>query len=174
MSSFGFFHHIALRAISRSEDTVTLLAMCVYFICFALFAQTHYILPYNIYFFKSKRNCLQFIYNFLIRFFFLSSSQHRYSSGESFTSTVSSPIHSILHHGITKSSDLQNPKNPFERGTMIAVILPSLISNSKSEGQPSIVPSQTLTTSFSLSSQVLKRSIYISSLKIIRASARLF
>jgi len=72
---------------------------------------------------------------------------------------VSSPIHSILCHGITISLQWLNPKKPLGRETIIATIRPSHTLTSKSSGQPNRIPSHKLITSFSRKLQVFKRSI---------------
>lgn len=93
-------------------------------------------------------------------FFFFSGIKH--SAGVSRTKMASEPIHSILFQGIVISLDCPSPKNPPGRQIISAVILPSRASNSKSVGQPSLVPSHRFITSFSLRSHVLNLSIKIS------------
>ena len=103
-------------------------------------------------------NCLQFHYQNPFRFF-LSPSQDEISPAEKRTRIASSPMHSILCHGMTRSCPRPIPKNPPGRGTTSAVILPSQRLNSKSHGHPSFVPSHKLITSFCRKSQVKNRSI---------------
>ena len=87
--------------------------------------------------------------------FLRSFSQAQSSSGCIFTRTASSPMHSILSHGMIKHSSPPNPIKPVSRQTMSAHILPSQVSNSKAQACPRRAPSHRFITSFSLSSQVV-------------------
>lgn len=81
------------------------------------------------------------------------------SSLGSLTRIASSPTHSILHHGITRSHSLESPRSPEDLGTIKAEILPSVTSNSKSQAYPSLAPSQRFRISFSRNTSVLIRFI---------------
>ena len=72
------------------------------------------------------------------------------------TIITSSPIFTIFSHGIIISSHFLNDINPPSSRTTIAVIFPSQTSNITSQTCPIILPSQELTTAFSLKFSVLQ------------------
>ena len=65
---------------------------------------------------------------------------------------ISSPMRLMHRHGMTKSCRFPtSPKHLHLHGTMIAKMHPEQVSTSTSETNPSLAPSQTLTTSLHLS-----------------------
>lgn len=94
------------------------------------------------------------------RFFFLSLSLHaqRHSSMTMSTRITSSPMRTILHHGMTTSSVLDSPSDG-QSPTTSATMRPSQVSNSMSVTKPRLVPSRTLMTSFCPRLVVEQRSV---------------
>ena len=96
-------------------------------------------------------DCLQIVYNCFpnkLRFGFrFGVQQHVYSSVLSRTSMVSSPMHSILHHGMTISVAFPNPSTLPCPGKIIDVTAQSLALISISLTRPSFSPVHKLITS---------------------------
>ena len=162
MSSFGFFHHIGLLVFCRSrQHRIAFADVCVFYFCVHnQFTQLQVIIPYYIIICKCIFHCLHFFYNYDQNpLFFFSHRSGKISFCERRTRIASSPMHSILCHGIMRSCARPSPRKPQLRGTIKAAILPSQLLNSKSHGHPSLVPSHKLITSFSRSSHVFTRSI---------------
>ena len=113
------------------------------------------IISYYIYLCKTFLNSLQIIYIYLHLFPLFLQSQRKSSFCGILISIASSPIHSILFHGMMYSSFFEKSENPHSIGTINDNICPQSRSISSSHAYPSLSPPHRLITSSSLSSTVL-------------------